>query len=128
MVTTRDAPPVEQRSDRADPGPLSITRLLAAGTESEQLREMLRDVLDPELGVDIVSLGLVYGLELNARVAAVLITTTTPACPLGSYISAEIDRVLLSSGAVDRVEVAITHSPPWTPERMSDATKRTFGW
>ncbi|MGH8959814.1 MAG: metal-sulfur cluster assembly factor [Jatrophihabitantaceae bacterium] len=109
-------------------GPLSITALLTAGTEADQLREMLRDVLDPELGVDIVSLGLVYGLEVNGRVAAVLLTTTTPACPLGSYLSEEIERVLSASGAVDRVEVAITHSPPWTPELMADSTKRAFGW
>jgi metal-sulfur cluster biosynthetic enzyme len=108
--------------------PIPITHLLDAGTEADQLREMLRDVLDPELGVDIVSLGLVYGLEVEGRVAAVLITTTTPACPLGSYISEEIERVLLDTGAVDHVEVAITHSPPWTPEMMDAATKRAFGW
>jgi metal-sulfur cluster biosynthetic enzyme len=109
-------------------GPLSITQLLDAGTEVDQLREMLRDVDDPELGVDIVSLGLVYDLELTARVATVLITTTTPACPLGSYITDEVERVLLDSGAVDRVEVTITHTPPWTPDMMASDTKRNFGW
>ncbi len=108
--------------------PLSITALLAAGSEADQLREMLRDVLDPELGIDIVSLGLVYGVDVADRVASVLITTTTPACPLGSYISEEIERVLSSSGAVDRVEVAITHTPPWTPEMMAASSKQTFGW
>ena len=55
-------------------------------------------------------------------------TTMTPACPLSDYISNEIERVLLSSGAVDHVEVEITHTPPWTPEMMSEATKRAFGW
>lgn len=109
-------------------GPLSITTLLTSATETDQLREMLRDVSDPELGVDIVALGLVYGLEVNHRVASVLITTTTPACPLGSYISDEIERVLTGSGAVDRVEVAITHAPPWTPAMMDTTTKRAFGW
>lgn len=109
-------------------GPLSITRLLDAGSEVDQLREMLREVIDPELGVDIVSLGLVYGVEVNARVAAVVITTTTPACPLGSYLTDEVERVLLGSGAVDRVQVAITHSPPWTPEMMAGSTRRAFGW
>ena len=109
-------------------GPLSITALLDGASEADQLHEMLRYVLDPELGVDIVSLGLVYGLEVTARVAAVLITTTTPACPLGSYLSEEIERTLLGSGAVDRVEVAITHTPPWTPRMMSASTRRSFGW
>jgi metal-sulfur cluster biosynthetic enzyme len=101
---------------------------LLDGAEVDQLRELLHEVIDPELGIDIVSLGLLYGLELNDRVAAVLLTTTTPACPLGGYLSDEVERVLLGSGAVDRVEIALTHSPPWTPELMSDAAKRRFGW
>ena len=107
---------------------MSITHLLADGGEVDQMRELLRDVIDPELGVDIVSLGLVYELALNGRTAAVVATTTTPACPLSDYISNEIERVLLDSGAVDHVEVEITHTPPWTPEMMSEATKRAFGW
>lgn len=107
---------------------MSITQLLDGGSEADQLRELLRDVIDPELGVDIVSLGLVYGIELNGRSAAVLATTTTPACPLGDYISSEIERVLVESGAVDEVNVQITHRPPWTPDMMAEPTKRAFGW
>lgn len=106
---------------------MSITQLLD-GDDADQLRELLRDVIDPELGVDIVSLGLVYGIEVNGRAVAVLATTTTPACPLGDYISAEIERVLLESGAVDGVTVQITHSPPWTPHMMEESTRRAFGW
>lgn len=106
---------------------MSITQLLG-GDEAAQLRELLRDVIDPELGVDIVSLGLVYGVEVNGRSAAVVATTTTPACPLGGYLSAEIERVLLASGAVDRLNVAITHNPPWTPRLMTESTRRAFGW
>lgn len=108
--------------------PLAVTRLLEPGTELAQLREELREVIDPELGVDIVSLGLVYGLELNGRVAAALITTTTPACPLGDYLTDEVRRVLLETGAVDRVEVEITHRPAWTPDMMSAEVKQAFGW
>lgn len=108
--------------------PLSVTAFLAAGTEGEQLRELLRDVVDPELGIDIVSLGLVYRLEVAGRVADVLITTTTPACPLGSYLVEEVERVLADSGAVDEVRVEITHSPPWTPELMTGPARRAFGW
>ncbi|TAM93468.1 MAG: metal-sulfur cluster assembly factor, partial [Jatrophihabitans sp.] len=84
---------------------MSITHLLAPGTEADQLREMLRAVPDPELGVDIVSLGLVYDVAVNGRSVAVLATTTTPACPLGDYITAEIERVLIDSGAADTVQV-----------------------
>ena len=67
-------------------GPLSITHLLDDPSEAGQLRELLREVIDPELGVNIVSLGLVYGVEVNERTVAVLATTTTPACPLADYI------------------------------------------
>lgn len=109
--------------------PLSVTRLLAdTVSESDQLRELLRDVIDPELGVDIVSLGLVYGIEVSGRNVAVLATTTTPACPLHEYISTEIERVLLASGAVDEVAVEITHNPLWTPHMMEPATRQMFGW
>ena len=107
---------------------MSVTQFLGPGTEAGQLREALRNVIDPELGIDIVSLGLVYGLEVNDRVAAVVLTTTTPACPLGEYITGEVRRVLLAGGAVDRVEAVITHVPAWTPEMMADVTKRAFGW
>lgn len=109
-------------------GPLSITHLLDEPSEVEQFRELLRDVIDPELGVDIVSLGLVYGLEVHERTVAVVATTTTPACPLADYITAEIERVVLDSGAADQVAVEITHTPTWTPDMMEDATKRAFGW
>lgn len=107
---------------------LSLSQFLEPGTEENQLREELRGVIDPELGVDIVSLGLIYGFELNGRVAAVLMTTTTPACPLGEYLTDEVRRVLLESGAVDRADIEITHTPAWSPEMMSDETKRAFGW
>ena len=106
--------------------PLSVTRLLRPGSETEQLRDALRDVIDPELGIDIVSLGLVYGLEVNNRVAAVVLTTTTPACPLGEYITDEVRRVLLAGGAVDRVEVVITPAPDWPPGMRADEPKQAF--
>lgn len=55
-------------------------------------------------------------------------TTTTPACPLGEYLTDEVRRVLVESGAVDRVEVLITHAPAWSAEMMSAETKQAFGW
>jgi len=107
---------------------LSVTRFLAAETLEDQLREELREVIDPELGIDVLSLGLVYGFELSGRTAAVLLTTTTPACPLGDYLTDEVRRVLLATGAVDDVLVELTHSPLWSPDLMSDEAKASFGW
>jgi len=57
-----------------------------------------------------------------------VLTTTTPACPLGEYLTDEVRRVLLAGGAVDRAEVVITHELAWTPEMMADDTKQAFGW
>ena len=108
--------------------PLSVTRLLGPGTEAAQLRDALRDVIDPELGIDIINLGLVYSVEVDGRDANILMTTTTPACPLGEYLTDEVRRVLVRGGWVDRVEVVVTHVPAWTPEMMSAETKRIFGW
>lgn len=115
-------------ADQSTSDPLSVIRLLGADTGGEQLRELLREVIDPELGVDIVSLGLVYNVQLHGRAVDVLLTTTTPACPLGSYLTDEVRRVLLDSGAVDYVQVELTHTPPWTPEMISESTRRQFGW
>lgn len=93
-----------------------------------RLCEALREVIDPELGVDIVSLGLLYGLELADRTAEVVMTTTTPACPLGGYLSDEVERVLLGTDAVDRVEIDLVHEPAWSAAMMSEDVKQAFGW
>lgn len=109
-------------------GPLSITQLLGDSSDVDQIRELMREVIDPELGVNIVSLGLVYGIELNGRTVAILVTMTTPACPLADYITSEIERVLLGSGCVDKVETEVTYEPPWSPDMMDAPTKEAFGW
>jgi metal-sulfur cluster biosynthetic enzyme len=108
--------------------PVSVTPSPGPEADPDQLRELLREVIDPELGINVVSLGLIYGFDVNDRVASVVLTTTTPACPLGDYLIDEVTRVLMDSGAVDRVEVVITHVPGWTPEMMEDKTRQAFGW
>ena len=92
------------------------------------LDERLRTVIDPELGVNIVDLGLVYGVEVVDGVARVRMTTTTPACPIGSYLTDQIRWALLGLHDVLDVEVELTHDPHWSPERMSDEAKVQLGW
>ncbi len=94
----------------------------------EDVIEQLRYVLDPELGVDIVSLGLVYAASVVDGVAQVLLTTTSPACPVGSYLTDAVRWALLDLERVDRVEVRLTHEPRWTPHLMSDEAKVRLGW
>lgn len=107
---------------------VSLARLLGADVSSGTLLERLRSVVDPELGVDIVGLGLVYDARTVDGVARILMTTTTPACPIGSYLSDAIRWTLLQEPGVLDVEVEVTHDPPWSPERMSDEAKIELGW
>lgn len=75
------------------------------------LREALREVIDPELGVNIVDLGLVYRAEPVGDVARILITTTTPACPLGPYLSDAIHAALIGLDGIRDVAVDVTYEP-----------------
>lgn len=108
--------------------PLGLDRLLGPEVGSARLVEELRGVIDPELGVNIVDLGLVYGAQMVDGIAHVLMTTTTPACPIGSYLRDEIRWSLLRIDRVLDVDVELTHEPPWSPDRMSDGAKEQLGW
>jgi metal-sulfur cluster biosynthetic enzyme len=93
-------------------------------TETE-VREALRDVVDPELGVNIVDLGLVYGIQIDGADVRITMTMTSPACPLRDYIQ---DQVLAAVRdglpEVRNVVVDIVTDPPWTAELMSEAARQ----
>lgn len=87
----------------------------------EQVREALREVIDPDLGVDVVDLGFLYGADVDARGAATLrMTLTSPACPLTAIMEDQIHAVLVGSGLVTSVTVDWVFSPAWSPARISD--------
>lgn len=90
--------------------------------------ELLHDVIDPEVGVNIVDLGLVYAVRVADRVVFVRMTLTTPGCPLGNYIDDEIRRALGRMPDVDDTDLDLVWDPPWTPEMMTDEAKRQLGW
>lgn len=110
------------------PRPLDVADLLGIAVDPTALTEALRTVIDPELGVNIVDLGLVYGAEMRSGVADVVITTTTPACPLGPYLSDAIRWALLAIDGVLDVDIEVTYDPRWTPHMMSEAAKEQLGW
>lgn len=88
----------------------------------------LRVVVDPELGVDVVSLGLVYGAERDGPRARVVMTMTSPACPLGEVITADARAAVESLvPGVRAVDVELVFEPPWSPERMSDDARAQLG-
>lgn len=96
---------------------------------NERILEQLELVIDPELGIDIVNLGLVYQVEYREQnIAYVLMTLTTPACPLADIIFDEVDKAVKSLEEVDEVELELSFYPPWQPDRMSRYAKIALGF
>lgn len=93
------------------------------------IRDLLRQVIDPEVGMNIVDLGLVYRVDVAADRLLIETTMTSPACPLGEMIVDEMRAVLapaLPAGCV--ADIRLVWEPPWTPAMMSDTGKQHFGW
>ncbi len=102
-----------------------LTRSLDAGL----VLEMLRSVIDPELGVNIVDLGLVYDVVIAAGSSvAIEMTLTTPGCPLGGFLDDEIRACLAQLPQVRDVAVRLVWEPPWEPTAMSEAAREQLGW
>jgi metal-sulfur cluster biosynthetic enzyme len=93
-----------------------------------QVREALRNVHDPELGVNIVDLGLVYGVDISDKTVHVTYTLTTMGCPIGPLIEAEIRQFVEGIDGVDTVEAEMVVRPPWGPEMMSEEAKAALGF
>jgi metal-sulfur cluster biosynthetic enzyme len=96
-------------------------------TETD-VRDALRDVIDPELGINIVDLGLVYDIDVTGGSVRITMTMTTPACPLRDYIQDLVESTVTSRLSESRdVTVDIVSDPPWTEEMMSDAARQQLG-
>lgn len=93
-----------------------------------QIRERLRDVVDPELGIGIVDLGLVYDVDVGDHAITVTMTMTTPACPLGAYLERSVEQVLVDLAGPLLITVDVVFDPPWTPEMISDDGRAQLGW
>jgi metal-sulfur cluster biosynthetic enzyme len=94
----------------------------------EQVFDALRDVIDPELGLDFVELGLVYTAEVDANTVTVTFTLTTPACPIGPQVSEQMKEFVGELDGVDEVVTNMVFTPPWTPEMMSEDAKFALGY
>jgi len=95
----------------------------------EQVREALRSVVDPEIGLDMVSLGLLYGVKVEGSKIDVTMTLTTPACPVGPMFVAAVKQCVLALPGVTDCNVEVTFSPPWDPRTMaSDEVKMQMGF
>ena len=94
----------------------------------DEVMEALRQVEDPELGMDIVDLGLVYDVEVDGQRVKVLYSLTSMGCPAGPLIAQDIDSAIRQVEGVEDVELELTFDPPWTPDKMSDDAKFILGF
>lgn len=95
----------------------------------EKICEALRHVIDPELGVNVVDLGLVYGVAVRDGDVRVTMTMTTAACPLGESLAAEAEATIWQNvPGVKSVTVDLVWEPAWDPSMISDAAKERLGW
>jgi len=93
----------------------------------DDVREALRDVIDPELDINILDLGLVYEIDVNDDRADILMTLTTPGCPLHGVFDELVRQEVAKVDGIDEVEVELTFEPRWSPEKMSDEARDELG-
>jgi metal-sulfur cluster biosynthetic enzyme len=94
----------------------------------DDVTEALRDVIDPELGLDFVELGLVYEVAVDDGTVHITYTLTSPGCPIGPQVSEQMVEFVSELDGVQNVQPTMTFSPPWTPDRMSEDAKFALGF
>ena len=90
--------------------------------------DALSNVIDPELGLDFVELGLIYGVEIAGGDVRVTFTLTTPGCPIGPQVTEQIEEFVGEVDGVRNVYSEMVFTPPWSPERMSEDAKFALGF
>ena len=97
--------------------------------DDDAIREALRQVDDPEAGMNIVDLGLVYGIEVSDTAVHIEMTMTTAACPMADMITEQVrDVVAAIVPPGTAIDVQLVWDPPWTPDKMTGIAKEHFGW
>lgn len=99
-----------------------------ANTLAGRVRQALHTIIDPEIGFNIVDLGLVYDIAIEDGVARVAMTTTTRGCPATDYLRDGAGAAAQSVAGVHRADVTLTYDPPWTPGMMSAVAKEYLGF
>ncbi|MBD3397708.1 DUF59 domain-containing protein [Candidatus Micrarchaeota archaeon] len=95
-------------------------------TEKEVM-DALGQVMDPELGISLVDLGLIYSVKVQGEKVEVEMSFTTPACPMVHYITSSVEDAVKKLEGVEEAEVKLVWDPPWTPDRISEEGKKKLG-
>jgi len=96
--------------------------------DEDEVLDALSNVIDPELGLDFVELGLVYDVTIDGGTVSITFTLTTPACPIGPQVSEQMMEFVGEIPGVTEVIPNMVFTPPWTPERMSEDAKFALGY
>jgi metal-sulfur cluster biosynthetic enzyme len=94
----------------------------------DDVQDALSNVIDPELGLDFVELGLIYDVEIEGGDVFVTFTLTSPGCPIGPQVSEQIEEFVSELDGVGNVFPKMTFTPPWTPDLMSEEAKFALGY
>ncbi len=94
----------------------------------DQVRAALVDVIDPELGINVVDLGLIYNVKIDEKKISVDMTLTTPGCPLAGLLAGNVEQALREAFPNTDVEVSLVWDPPWTPDMLSADAKAQLGY
>jgi metal-sulfur cluster biosynthetic enzyme len=94
----------------------------------DEVEEALTNVIDPELGLDFVELGLVYEIEVEGEEVFITFTLTSPGCPIGPQVTEQMEEFVSDLDGVSRVYPKMVFTPPWTPEMMSEEAKFALGY
>jgi metal-sulfur cluster biosynthetic enzyme len=100
----------------------------AATPTEDDVMGALANVIDPELGLDFVELGLIYGVEVQEGAVRVTFTLTTPGCPIGPQVTEQIDEFVGELEGVKTIESQMVFTPPWSPDMMSEDAKFALGY
>ena len=93
----------------------------------KDVKKALREVKDPELGLDLVVLGLIYDMEIDGADVHAVISLTSPMCPVAGQIVEDVKQAIEGVEGVESAEVELTFEPPWTPERISPLIRASLG-
>jgi metal-sulfur cluster biosynthetic enzyme len=96
--------------------------------DHDDVLDALSNVIDPELGLDFVELGLIYGVEIDGGNVNITFTLTTPACPIGPQVSEQMIEFVGELPGVEQVLPTMVFTPPWSPEKMSEDAKFALGY
>ncbi len=99
-----------------------------AAPSVDDVMDALSNVIDPELGLDFVELGLIYGVEVQDGNVHVTFTLTTPGCPIGPQVTEQIDEFVGELDGVKSIDSEMVFVPPWSPEKMSEDAKFALGY